>query len=278
MMARGTAAVWAPRQPVWWGPASVRTNDSRADPWCPAVAGAVKANVTRERVVGAGGWIDNRPATGGGEVVRVECVEWLAPPPQAASATAITNAEGASHLMTSRLSLSLSSTVDLSTTMTNMNTVAPSTLDGAALEAWRSYLQSHASIVRVLDAELVAEHGMTARDYEVLLYLSQAEGQHLPMSALAERTMLTRSGITRLIDGLVHAGWIEREACPNDARVSYAQLTAVGHEKLRDAGCSHVRSIRRLFLEHFTSAEIDQLASLLRRLPGAHPDGACTAE
>ena len=75
-------------------------------------------------------------------------------------------------------------------------------LEGAALDAWRSYLQSHASIVRVLDAELAAEHGMTTRDYEVLLYLSQAEGQHLPMSALAESTMLTRSGITRLVDGL----------------------------------------------------------------------------
>ena len=159
-----------------------------------------------------------------------------------------------------------------------MDTVSSSTLDGAALEAWRSYLQSHASIVRMLDAELVAEHGMTARDYEVLLYLAQAQERRLPMSALAERTMLTRSGITRLIDGLVAAGWIERVACPNDARVSYAQLTDTGHEKLREAGWSHVTSIRRLFLEHFTPQEIDQLASLLRRLPGAAPEGSCTVE
>ena len=65
-------------------------------------------------------------------------------------------------------------------------------LEGAALDAWRSYLQSHASIVRVLDADLAAEHGMTTRDYEVLLYLSQAEGRRLPMSALAESTTLTR--------------------------------------------------------------------------------------
>jgi DNA-binding MarR family transcriptional regulator len=159
-----------------------------------------------------------------------------------------------------------------------MDTVTSSTLDGAALEAWRSYLQSHASIVRMLDAELVAGHGMTARDYEVLLYLAQADDRRMPMSALAERTMLTRSGITRLIDGLVAAGWIERVACPNDARVSYAQLTETGYEKLREAGCSHVTSIRRLFLEHFTPQEIDQLASLLRRLPGAQPDGSCTVE
>jgi len=157
-----------------------------------------------------------------------------------------------------------------------VNTIAQARLQGAALEAWRSYLQSHATIVRVLDAELAAEHGVTTRDYEVLLYLAQAPDRHLPMSALAESTMLTRSGITRLVDGLVEAGLIERVACPKDARVSYAQLTNVGYEKLRDAGCSHVRSIRRLFLEHFSEPEIEQLASLLSRLPGARPDGECT--
>lgn len=157
-----------------------------------------------------------------------------------------------------------------------MDTIADARLDGTALNAWRSYLQSHASIVRVLDAELVADHGITARDYEVLLYLAQEPGRHLPMSALAERTMLTRSGITRLVDGLVEAGLLERVACPNDARVSYAHLTDPGYDKLRDAGCSHVASIRRLFLEHFTAEEIDILASLLNRLPGARPDGQCS--
>ena len=159
-----------------------------------------------------------------------------------------------------------------------MDTVAESRLDGAALDAWRSYLRSHASILRMLDADLAAEHGLTARDYEVLLYLAQAPDRRLPMSALAERTMLTRSGITRLIDGLVAAGLIERASCRDDARVSYAQLTETGYEKLRHAGCTHVAGIRRLFLEHFTPGEIDQLASLLARLPGAQGGGACTIE
>lgn len=151
-------------------------------------------------------------------------------------------------------------------------------LDGAALEAWRSYLQSHASILRVLDAELAAEHGITTRDYEVLLYLAQSDERKLPMSALAENTMLTRSGITRLVDGLVASGLTERMSCPNDARVSYAQLTDRGYEKLREAGCSHVTSVRRLFLEHFTGEEIEQLASLLGRLPGANRGGDCTVQ
>jgi DNA-binding MarR family transcriptional regulator len=159
-----------------------------------------------------------------------------------------------------------------------MEAIAPALLDGAALDAWRSYLKSHATILRALDADLIAQHGMTARDYEVLLYLSQAPDRKLPMSALAESTMLTRSGITRLVDGLVAGGLIERVSCRDDARVSYAHLTDAGYEKLRQAGCTHVASIREMFLEHFTPEEIEQLASLLSRLPGGGGTGACTAE
>ncbi len=153
-----------------------------------------------------------------------------------------------------------------------------SSLEGVALEAWRSYLQSHATIVRLLDAELISEHGITTRDYEVLLYLAQAPDRRLPMSVLAESTMLTRSGITRLVDGLVAGGFVERVSCPSDARVSYAQLTEGGFEKLRHAGCTHVDSIRRLFLEHFDADETGQLATLLGRLPGAQRGGSCTVE
>jgi DNA-binding MarR family transcriptional regulator len=159
-----------------------------------------------------------------------------------------------------------------------MDTASHTSLDGAALEAWRSFLQSHASILRALDAELVAVQGITARDYEVLLYLAQAPERKLPMSALAESTMLTRSGITRLVDGLVSAGLIERMACERDARVSYAQLTDHGYEKLREAGCTHVAGIERLFLEHFSHEELEQLALLLARLPGATGTGQCTVE
>lgn len=159
-----------------------------------------------------------------------------------------------------------------------MDTTAAERLEGPALDAWRSYLQSHASIVRGLDAELAAEHDITSRDYEVLLYLAQEADQQLAMSALAERTMLTRSGITRLVDGLVDAGLIERVACPSDARVCYAKLTVAGYTKLRQAGCAHVRSIHRLFLEHFSPEEIGLLADLLGRLPGARRGGSCTVE
>ncbi len=142
-------------------------------------------------------------------------------------------------------------------------------LGGVALAAWRSYLQSHATILRDLDAELTATHGVTTRDYQVLLYLAEAPDKQLPMSALADRTMLTRSGITRLVDGLVAAGLIERVCCPDDGRVYYAQLTDAGLETLRTAGDQHIAGIRRLFLERFTPTELEKLASLLSRLPGS---------
>ena len=88
----------------------------------------------------------------------------------------------------------------------------------------------------------------------------------------------TRSGITRLVDGLVGQGLIERVSCPSDARISYARLTVPGYRKLKQAGCTHVASIERLFLAHFTPVELEQLAGLLGRLPGATLDGgACTA-
>jgi DNA-binding MarR family transcriptional regulator len=159
-----------------------------------------------------------------------------------------------------------------------MSTVTVTRLDGAALDAWRGYLTSHASILRALDAELVAEHGLTTRDYEVLFYLAQAEGRRLAMSAISERTMLTRSGITRLVDGLVGSGLIERHACANDARVSYAQLTDVGYETLRKASRSHVAGVRRLFVELYSDEELETLAELLGRLPGAQPEGTCSVE
>jgi DNA-binding MarR family transcriptional regulator len=154
--------------------------------------------------------------------------------------------------------------------------VATPTLDGTALDAWRGYLQSHAAIVRELDSDLLAEHGMTTRDYEALLYLAQADERKLAMSVLSERTMLTRSGITRLVDGLVAQGLIERVACQKDARISYARLTDAGYSKLECAGATHVAGIRRQFLEHFSDAELDVLSSLLSRLPGAQPEGSCT--
>jgi DNA-binding MarR family transcriptional regulator len=130
-------------------------------------------------------------------------------------------------------------------------------------------LRGHASATRAMSAQLEAEHGLTINDYEALLHLARAEGGRMRRVDLAEQILLTASGVTRLLDGLERAGWVERGSCASDRRVTYAVLTDTGRTKLREAGESHVAGVRAFFEARFSSEELDQLASLLGRLPGA---------
>src|ERR1700704_2651817 len=100
------------------------------------------------------------------------------------------------------------------------------------LESWIAFLRSHSAITRELSAQLQREHGLTLNDYEVLLHLSHAEGGMMRRVDLAESILLTASGITRLLEGLERAGFVCKQTCASDARVSYAQLTDDGRQKL----------------------------------------------
>ena len=84
-----------------------------------------------------------------------------------------------------------------------------------------------------MSAQLVAEHGLTINDYECLLHLAQADEGRMRRIDLAERLILTPSGVTRLLDGLEQAGWVERASCASDRRVAYAVLTDTGRAKLQ---------------------------------------------
>jgi len=121
----------------------------------------------------------------------------------------------------------------------------------------------------------VSEHGLTINAYEALLHLSRAEEGRMRPVDLAEELVLTASGVTRLLDGLEEVGLIERATCASDRRVSYAVLTDTGRAKLEEASESHVAAVCALFEQRFTEEELDQLADLLGRLPGA---GGATAE
>jgi DNA-binding MarR family transcriptional regulator len=137
------------------------------------------------------------------------------------------------------------------------------------LNAWVNLLRSHAAVTRDLSARLVAEHGLTINDYEALLHLSRAEESALRRVDLAERLVMTASGVTRLLDGLERAGYVEKGTCDSDARVTYAVLTEDGRKKLADASCSHIAAIRELFEERLEPADIATLADILGRLPAA---------
>ena len=143
------------------------------------------------------------------------------------------------------------------------------------LEAWVSFLRSHAAITRELSADLQREHGLTLNDYEVLLLLSRADGMRLRRVDLAQQTLLTASGITRLLEGLERAGLVRKESCATDARVTYAQVTDDGLESLRIAAVTHLRGIDELFTSRYSGSELATLAELLSRLPVTGAD--CSA-
>ena len=139
-------------------------------------------------------------------------------------------------------------------------------LEGVEVQAFVSFVRAHSSVVRGLDRELVADHGLTINDYEVLLRLARAPDRMMRRVDLAQQVLLTPSGITRLLDGLQRCGFVEKAACESDARVVYAKLTDAGHEKLRQATEDHVASIRALFGEQFSEAELRTLCDFLERL------------
>lgn len=146
-----------------------------------------------------------------------------------------------------------------------------------AVTAWTRLLRAYASTTRSLSAELQESHGLTLNEYEALLVLSRAEGRRLKRVELARSLMLTASGITRLLQGLEEAGFVERTSCATDLRVAYAQLTDAGLEKLQAASADHLASIQALLEEHFEQDEIAAIAEILGKLPGvAEDDGSCS--
>lgn len=138
-----------------------------------------------------------------------------------------------------------------------------------ALVVWVRLLRGHSGLTRELSAQLLEQHGLTINDYEVMMLLSEAEENRMRRVDLADEIQLSASGITRLLDGLQAQGYVERVSCPTDARVAWARLTAEGEAKLASAAASHQDSIRRAFDERYSAEELDRLAELLSRLPGA---------
>ncbi len=122
------------------------------------------------------------------------------------------------------------------------------TADDPRLDSWRSFLQAHARLTRRLDEELQAAHHLSLAEYDALVQLAGTPDQRLRMSALADRVLLSRSGITRLVDRLEAGGMVRRSACPTDARGAEAILTAEGLERLRDASRTHLGGVERYFL------------------------------
>src|SRR5438034_639045 len=138
--------------------------------------------------------------------------------------------------------------------------------DEPGIGAWRSFLTAHARITRRLDEELQAAHGLSLAEYDALLQLAHAPGRRVRMNVLAERVILSRSGITRLVDRLEAAGSVERVACSTDARGQEAVLTVIGLARLRSAATTHLEGVRRYFLGRLDATDLAGLEASLGRV------------
>ena len=143
---------------------------------------------------------------------------------------------------------------------------APISRHDPRLRAWAAFLRAHARIVRSLEHELAEEQGMALTDYDVLVQLAGADPQRLRMSELADRLLLSRSGVTRLVDRLVADGLVERVTCDDDRRGQWASLTDAGYARLRGATPTHLRGVAHHFLDRLRDDELATLERALGRL------------
>jgi DNA-binding MarR family transcriptional regulator len=139
-------------------------------------------------------------------------------------------------------------------------------LDDEELAAWRGMLRAHAALTKELDAELACEHKLPLSSYEVLLYLADAPDGRMRMAELAESVLLSRSGLTRLVDRLERDGLLKRERCESDARGLFAEITPEGRRLFDAARTTHLDGVRSRFLSRFSRDELRAMGALWLKL------------
>ncbi len=156
--------------------------------------------------------------------------------------------------------------------MTTEMTAEVLELEPGELAAWRGMLKVHSALVKALDAELEAQHGLPLSSYEVLIYLRVTPDKRLRMAELADRTLLSRSGMTRLVDRLERDGLLRRDTCSSDARGCFAVLTERGEEVLAGARATHLSGVRRRFLAHLDSDDVEALGKAFNKVLAGNRD------
>ena len=141
-----------------------------------------------------------------------------------------------------------------------------------AIEAFVRLVRASVAVTGQLSAQLSADHGLSINAYEALLHLVRAPDSRMRRVDLANGLLLTAGGVTRLLDGLEREGFVGREGCDSDRRVTYAVLTKAGRNKLREVDKTHTRQIRELIGSYYDAHELAQLSELLARVPGVEPD------
>ena len=134
------------------------------------------------------------------------------------------------------------------------------------LEAWRMFITLHARIIELIDADLQTARGLPLQHYDVLIELFEAEGKRLRMYELAQRVVLSRSSITRLVDQMAKQGMLERQTCSEDRRGAYAVLTEGGETGLRQSWPLYRQAILQHFGGVISQAEAQILFDVFTRI------------
>jgi len=144
--------------------------------------------------------------------------------------------------------------------------VAGEVFSAPEMAVWRNFQRAHVTIMRRIEAELMERHELPLASFDVLLQLRYAQQHRLRMNDLADRVLISRSGLTRLIDRMEREGLVERHACQSDARGLYAVLTVPGHRRLAGATPTYYRCIRESFLSRIGRDELQQVAATASKL------------
>jgi len=147
----------------------------------------------------------------------------------------------------------------------------PPSIDGDRLAAWRLLLEVHSSLTTRLARELAEERDLPLTWYDVLVSLSEAEGGRRRLQDLVGSLLLSKSGISRLVDRMEVAGLIVRATCPSDRRGQFAVLTDAGRAALDQAAPVHLRGVEDHFATHLDDADVAALRRALGKLRAANP-------
>ncbi len=139
-------------------------------------------------------------------------------------------------------------------------------IDDARITTFGRLVEAYALLTKRLDDQLDAAVGVPLLWYGVLLHLGRSPGGFRPMGELVEATAFTSGGVTRLVDRMEGAGYVERRPCPNDRRVTYVGLTRRGRDLLERATLAHIRGIQEHLVDALDREEVAQLDTILAKL------------
>ncbi|HZP96797.1 MAG TPA: MarR family transcriptional regulator [Candidatus Limnocylindria bacterium] len=139
-------------------------------------------------------------------------------------------------------------------------------LSEAEIRAWEAFLRAYAATSHALEREAESRGGLAIGDHFVLVQIARGPETGMRPTELAERALLTKSGVTRAVDRLERADLVARIDCPTDGRGSHVILTVKGRRLLRRAAPGHMRAIAKHFADPLSPHELAVLTTALERV------------